>query len=327
MFTPELINQFRIAVNAAQQIGICVHMDPDGDCLGAGIGLGTYLEGQGKTIRYFVPSKIAGVFDFLPEISTFSEHIPSSYTPDLWISVDTATRERSNLRTLATQTPIVHIDHHPTDAPRGTLNLVNDQISSTCEIITYLLKEYGADQITARIATLLFMGISTDTGHFQRGKDLATTFDLASFLLNKWADMSLLVNELYRSHDFVGTKFVGELMQRIVQQDGLIRVSIEQSELEKNYLDEGKIEQLLHIMTGIKHDGIFLLFKHYPDAAQPYLKCSLRTKNPQINVSKIAQQFGWWGHHAAAACRVSGEPIHHLQAAILEYAANFLKQN
>ena len=81
-------------------------------------------------------------------------------------------------------------------------------------------------------------------------------------------------------------------MQRIVQEEGLIRVSVSQPELEKNNLDEAKIEMLLHIMTDIKHDGIFLLFKHYPQANQPYLKCSFRTKNPTIDVSKVANQFG-----------------------------------
>ena len=81
-------------------------------------------------------------------------------------------------------------------------------------------------------------------------------------------------------------------MQRIVQEEGLIWVSVSQPELEKNNLDEAKIEMLLHIMTDIKHDGIFLLFKHYPQANQPYLKCSFRTKNPTIDVSKVANQFG-----------------------------------
>gem|GEM_PF-3059164 len=80
-------------------------------------------------------------------------------------------------------------------------------------------------------------------------------------------------------------------MQRIVREDDLIRVSVSQSELIKNNLDEAKIEMLLHIMTNIKHDGIFLLFKHYPDANQPYLKCSFRTKNATTDVSELAKQF------------------------------------
>lgn len=320
MFTSELTTQFRSAIDTSQHIGVCVHMDPDGDCLGAWLWLGTYLEGQGKTVRYFVPSKISCLFNFLPEIENFSEHISSTYRPDLRISVDTATRERSNLRTLATQTPIIHIDHHPSDTPRWNINLVNDNISSSCEIITYLLQQHSPDHITPRIATLLLMGVSTDTWHFQRGKDLATTFSLASFLLSKWADLPTLVNNLYRSNDYLWTKFVWELVQRIVKEDGLIRVSFDQTELEKNNLDEAKIEMLLHIMTNIKHDGVFLLFKHYPQANQPYLKCSFRTKNPSIDVSKLAQKFGGWWHRAAAACRVVSDDLDEIQQKILEEA-------
>gem|GEM_PF-6727841 len=33
MFTPDLINKFRAYMDTAKTIGICVHMDPDGDCL------------------------------------------------------------------------------------------------------------------------------------------------------------------------------------------------------------------------------------------------------------------------------------------------------
>jgi bifunctional oligoribonuclease and PAP phosphatase NrnA len=167
------------------------------------------------------------------------------------------------------------------------------------------------------------MGISTDTGHFQRGKDLATTFSLASFLLSKGADLHHIVNNIYRANDYAGTKFVGELMQRIVHEEDLIRVSVSQPELEKNNLDEAKIEMLLHIMTDINHDGIFLLFKHYPLAHQPYLKCSFRTKNPDIDLSLLAQQFGWGWHRAAAACRVMSDDLEKTQQAIIKLSKSY----
>lgn len=317
MFSPNLIAEFQEHITQAQRIGICVHTDPDGDCLGAWCGLGSRLEAQGKSVKYFVPSKISCIFSFLSETEKFSEHIPSTYTPDLWISVDTATRDRSNLRTLATSVPIIHIDHHPADNPRGTLNLINDTISSTCELITYLLQQQSYELITPRIATLLLLGVSTDTGHFQRGKDLATTFSTASFLLSRGADLPLIVTNIYRANDFTGTKFVWELMQRIVNKDGLIRVSVNQQELEAHQLDEAKIEMLLSIMTSIKHDGVFLLFKHYPAAASPHLKCSFRTKNPTLDVSAFAKQFGGGGHRAAAACRVVSDDLIAVQEKIL----------
>ncbi len=112
-------------------------------------------------------------------------------------------------------------------------------------------------------------------------------------------------------------------MQRIVHEDGLIRVAVDQSELVQNNLDEAKIEMLLHIMTNIQHDGIFLLFKHYPNANQPYLKCSFRTKNPDLDVSKIAGHFGGWGHRAAAACRITSKNLDETQQAIINLSKTY----
>lgn len=319
MFPEVLITQFKTLLNEATTIGICGHRDPDGDCLGAALGLGTYLQNHGKSIRYFVPSKISCIFSFLPEISTFQEHIPSNYHPDLRISVDTSNVERSSLSVLSTTTPIINIDHHPTANQRGTVHLINDQISSSCEIIAYLLKDHLLWEITPRIATFLFMGISTDTGHFQRGKDLATTYALTSYLIEQWADFPLVINNLYRNNNFDGIVYVGKLLQDLHKEDGLIRVFVNQTELEKNNLDEAKIETLLQMMTSINHDGIFLLFKWYPNASTPYLKCSLRTKNPSLDLNTIAQQFGWGGHRMAAACRVDTNDVEKSQQEILDF--------
>lgn len=168
MFSLDLITQLRALIDQSKTIGICAHQDPDGDCLGAAIGLGKYLTQQNKTIRYFVPTPPAPIFSFLPEIDQFENHIGSSRKPDLWINVDTATRERSCLREITTNTPIIHIDHHTTEQPRGTLNLVNDSCSSCSEQIAWLLLHHDTHSITPDIATAFFLGLSTDTGHFQR---------------------------------------------------------------------------------------------------------------------------------------------------------------
>jgi bifunctional oligoribonuclease and PAP phosphatase NrnA len=312
-------------IGEATSIGIGVHQDPDGDCLWAALWLWLYLEQQGKSVRYFTPNRISCLFSFLPEIERFQEHISQDYHPDLRISVDTSNLERSPFRVLSTTKPIINIDHHPTSAPRGTLLLINDQISSTCEIITHLLKENDTWIISSRIATFLLMGISTDTGHFQWWKDLATTYALTSFLLNAWADLPSVVTNIYRSNDFDGIRYVWYLLQQLHIEQWVIWVAFSQTELETHHLDEAKIETLLHIMTSIKHDWVFLLFKQYPNATTiPYLKCSFRTKNTSLNVGALAQQFGGWWHHAAAACRIETADMSGMQKNIISIVNDYI---
>jgi nanoRNase/pAp phosphatase (c-di-AMP/oligoRNAs hydrolase) len=136
------------------------------------------------------------------------------------------------------------------------------------------------------------MGISTDTGHFKRGKDLSVTFTTVAYLLNLGADLSFLVNQLYRNNDFAGIRYVGQLLQDMQQDEGIIWCAVDAAALQHRKLDEAKIESLLSLMTSISHQGIYMLFKYYEQTEKNYLKCSLRTKNSAIDLSKIATHFG-----------------------------------
>lgn len=113
-----------------------------------------------------------------------------------------------------------------------------------------------------------------------------------------------MIKQIYRNNDFKGIQFVGKLLERMIKENNLIRTRFSAKELEQNGLDEAKIEVLLSLMTSIRHDGVFLLFKSYEHTDQPFLKCSLRSNNPAIDVGEMAKKFGGGGHQAAAACRV-----------------------
>ena len=55
-------------IEKAKKIALFGHMSPDGDCIGAMLGLGRLLEKQKKNISYFVPNKTSKVFDFVKNI-------------------------------------------------------------------------------------------------------------------------------------------------------------------------------------------------------------------------------------------------------------------
>lgn len=52
-------------IEEAKKIAIFGHMSPDGDCIGAMLGLGRLLEKQKKRISYFVPNKPSKIYDFV----------------------------------------------------------------------------------------------------------------------------------------------------------------------------------------------------------------------------------------------------------------------
>ena len=74
-------------IEKAKKIALFGHMSPDGDCIGAMLGLGRLLEKQKKNISYFVPNKPSKVFDFIKNIKRLKSNFDyKNY--DLLIFVD-----------------------------------------------------------------------------------------------------------------------------------------------------------------------------------------------------------------------------------------------
>jgi len=74
-------------IEDAKKIALFGHMSPDGDCIGAMLGLGRLLEKQKKDISYFVPNKPSKVFGFIKGIKRLKSNFDyKNY--DLLVFVD-----------------------------------------------------------------------------------------------------------------------------------------------------------------------------------------------------------------------------------------------
>jgi len=93
--------------------------------------------------------------------------------------------------------------------------------------------EFYPEQMTKEIATYLFMGISTDTGHFFYDDDYGRTFGVASKLLGYGVDKKRLVNQLYRSSSLEQVQFMGHLVEKIQRDKKVIYTWFTQHELDK----------------------------------------------------------------------------------------------
>ena len=74
-------------IENAKKIALFGHMSPDGDCIGAMLGLGKLLEKQKKKVSYFVPNKPSKVFDFIQGIKKIKSNFEYKKY-DLLIFVD-----------------------------------------------------------------------------------------------------------------------------------------------------------------------------------------------------------------------------------------------
>jgi bifunctional oligoribonuclease and PAP phosphatase NrnA len=148
-----------------QNIAILGHANVDGDCLGSMLSLAMILRKQGKKVDTRLYEKPRDSFSFVPEIESIHIGAPKG-DYDLIIYTDFSPHTRYGTREHIDgfkHIPLLIIDHHIDDNPDVTRNIKDANAASNCE---WLREHYQAERkeyIDADIATLIYMGIMTDT--------------------------------------------------------------------------------------------------------------------------------------------------------------------
>lgn len=296
------IEQGKKLIKNAKTIAIFWHMNPDGDCIWAMLGLGKLLEKQKKKVSYFVPNTPSKIFDFIKKIHRLKTRFDYK-TYDLLIFVDFTWIERmggigQNNPEYFKDKDILIFDHHLGKAEYG-VSIKDVHSISACEILFEQTYKRRPELYDKEIATHFYMGITTDSWNFLFGEDHIRTFTNALKLLKLWANKDLIVDNLIRKKSFNAIKFLQLLLNRIQQKEGIVYTYYDEKELIEYAIDEEEAWYGLHVIQNIEGPKIFLLLRKSGDK----IKGSLRAKkniHQDIDCNKIAQGLWWWGHKLAA---------------------------
>lgn len=295
----------------AKTIAIFGHNNPDGDCLGACLAFGKLCEHLSKQVTYFIPDGPSPQFAFLPALAQFRTDFAYQWTYDMCVFLDVwGTNRVGNLRLnqpsyFLNQTTLV-IDHHISNPWFGTHNIIDTDASSTCEIVGELITTNYPALLDAEIATALFMGLSTDTGHFMFPSATARTFSLANRLIEAGADKATIIEHLYRSQSFASLQWTGMLITRLTKSTQGIRSRYATSEVNARWLDQESVgDSFIFQMTSIAHPGRYALFKIMDTDPVPHIRCSLRSSCDEIDVATLASKLGWGGHKRASGVKIN----------------------
>ena len=109
-------------IASAQNILIVSHVRPDGDAIGAALGLGLALIKAGKPVQVVLNDGLPASFRHLPG-SELIKKVPQG-EPDLFITVDCADFKRTGKQFENYRKPDINIDHHITNLKFAEINLV-----------------------------------------------------------------------------------------------------------------------------------------------------------------------------------------------------------
>lgn len=277
------------------------HVQPDGDSIGAVLGLYHCLKKAGKKV---VPlgkvSEVPPQYRFLPGIEALSSAKDITQPADVFISVDAPNVERLGEADKAFKASKIHIniDHHLDNDNFGEFNLVDLNKSSVCEIVFWLLKDAGFE-IDLKTATCLYTGIVTDTGRFQYTNTFPSTFEAARILLEIGVLPAMIFSEVYENLSFNALKLLGKVLSKAESSDGLVWSTISRKDLEETKADLSETETFIDMLRSVKGVKVAAIFKEIMVDGEKMWRVSLRGKNG-YDVQKIAQKHGGGGHKQAA---------------------------
>lgn len=292
----ELIN----SIAAANKILIVGHMRPDGDCLGAGLALRRLVQNEGKSADLMYDSDLPQHYSFMEHFDCINKQTHDKY--DLLIVVDCGDALRmGRYSKMLGKVKSIQFDHHITNNGFADINFVNHKKSSTCEILADVLLPLG--KVDSLMATYLYTGLSTDTGHFMHNNVTANVFEKAAMLMELGAQAYTTNKNLYRSTTKNKTKLIARAINsmKFLADDSICIISVRANDLAETGCVISDTEGLIDYAMNMKSVQIAACMSQQDEHK---FKVSFRSKG--YNVSECAAVFGGGGHVQAAGCVVFG---------------------
>jgi phosphoesterase RecJ-like protein len=300
-----------------RNIVIIGHRNPDGDAMGATLGLKHYLDKKGHQATVVVPNEYPDFLHWLPgSKSTYrfdwqnKQSQKSIHASEIIFLLDFNALHRVGYDMQATlekyPNDFAMIDHH--QQPDDVKYMYSDvEICSTCQMV-YQFIEMNSDLhlMDEAIATCLYTGIMTDTGSFRFRSTTSKTHRIIANLIDKGAQNDKIHNNVYDANSYGRLLLLGQALSNLQIFPTYKTAFITLTEKEKNKFDfqKGDTEGVVNYALSLK--GIIFAAIFIEDAEQNIIKISFRSKGA-FSVNKFSRNhFNGGGHDNAAGGKFEG---------------------
>ena len=294
-----------------KNIVIVGHRNPDGDAMGATLGLYHYLKKKGHNPTVVVPNEYPKFLHWLPgSENTYrfdwqnSQSQRAINVSDIIFLLDFNALHRVGhdmQNTLESyQKDFVLIDHH--QQPDEFSYMYSDtEMCSTCQMVYHFIEKMGEiDLLDSDIATCLYTGIMTDTGSFRFRSTTSLTHRVIADLIDNGAENDRIHSNVYDSSSYGRLQLLGQALSNLKVLSAYKTAYITLSDQEKvaNNFTKGDTEGIVNYALSI--DGIVMAAIFIEDKEQEIIKISFRSKGT-FSVNKFSREnFSGGGHDNAA---------------------------
>ncbi|HEX2988834.1 MAG TPA: DHH family phosphoesterase [Chloroflexota bacterium] len=313
-YTPVLLPLLK----TVRKVVVSCHADPDGDAVAGMLALSRSLKKARWDVRLISPGPVPRAYRFLPgweDVEVYRQErieMPDGIAvrdafrgAEAIICLDCSDLSRlgplysGNTRKFES-TPVVNIDHHPTNSRFGRVNLVDTSAAATCEILSVLMENEDLP-VDEEVATSLMMGILTDTLGFRTPATSARTLRVAAALMERGASLSRISERIFNSRSPRTLQLWGRVLSRTQVDGRLVWSEITSEMLAECGATLEDADMLVDFIAGVPQTDAAFLFSEQGGM----VRVSMRTSEA-LNAATVAKRFGGGGHARAAGCTLEG---------------------
>ena len=316
-------------VSQQQKFVLTSHVFPDGDAIGSEVALAEWLIAQEKNVSVINCSSTPPMYMFIDpnhRIRQFSEQrdLKDIAEADVIILLDANTIDR--VRSMkpyvqASKAIKVCIDHHLNPSPFADHYVIDDQATSTGEILYRLVTGATGPPLPSLIASALYCAIMTDTGSFRYPRVDAEIHRIVARLIEWGADPVEIYSNTYEQWSPGRIHLLGEILSNLKIEYGgrLAHITITQEMLKRTGTTPEDTDNFTTYPMTLEGVVVGVLFLELANG----IKASFRSKG-ELSVSQLAGAFGGGGHQHAAGTRISDAELEPTRRRILDAAPHHI---
>ena len=293
------------------RIVLVPHKNPDGDAIGACLGLYHFFRQLGHEVSPVSPNDFPAFLKWMPGSDSFEIYDHNRgrgrdliQKADLVFTLDFNSLDRSGSMATdlqACDSTFVMIDHHQSPGSYAQITYSDPQMSSTCEMVYHFIQSMGeGNRIDATIAACLYTGILTDTGSFKYAATTPTTMRVAAELMERGAPHTQIHRDIFDTNRPERLQLLGCALQNLVilKPYRTAYITLTQEELDRHDFQKGDTEGFVNYGLSLKDVVLAAIFIENRD--EGIIKISLRSQGA-FSVNEMARTHFEGGGHINAA--------------------------
>lgn len=294
----------------AKNIIITTHQAPDGDAIGASLGMYNYLEKKGLNVAVIVPDEVPsylkwmkGANDIIVFDTNKTKAIEEIEKADFIFCLD-----YNDLKRIgdvgqfvgASEAYKVMLDHHPFPSDFTDVAISDVSSCSTAQLVYDFIEEQGdSDIIDEIIGEGIYCGIVTDSGSFRFPSVQAKTHLIAADLIKKGLNHSRVHENIYDVNTLERLHLLGFALHeklKVLPNLPVAVISLSLHESETYKVKKGYTEGLVNYALSIEGVKIAVFIREDKDK----VKLSFRSKGNYAVNEFSGKYFNGGGHKNAA---------------------------